>query len=401
MPFFWSARFGAGLRHWGTRHEHAPMSYETLRVIWWLILGVLLMGFAITDGFDLGLGASFTFLGRTDAERRALLSSVEPVWEGNQVWFILGGGSAFAAWPLLYATSFSGLYLAMFLVLVALILRPVGFAYRDKLTDARWRRGWDIALTLGGALPALLLGVAFANLFLGVPFHFDSLQRAVVTGSFFSLLHPFALLGGIISLSMLILHGNAYVSLKVGEPMAARARRLGRMASVVFLLTFLGAGFWVYSSLGGYAVTSAMDHGGPSDPMHKTVAIVTGAWLNNFRTWPWMWAAPVCTVGGALGANLALRAQHAGAAFMASVLVQGGTILTGGFALFPFLLPSSTFPSQSLTVWDASSSAKTLLIMLVAVGVFLPIILAYTSRVFRVLKGRVTLENMQDHEGGY
>src|SRR5580704_26401 len=214
------------------------MSYETLRIIWWLIVGVLLIGFAIADGFDLGLGASFTFLGRTDAERRTLLASIEPVWEGNQVWFVLGGGAAFAAWPLLYAISFSGLYLAMFLVLIALILRPVGFAYRDKLTDVRWRAGWDIALSLGGGVPALLFGVAFANLFLGIPFHFDSLQRPVVTGSFFSLLHPFALLGGIVSLSMLILHGNAYAALKVGEPMAARARRAGRLASTVFLVAF-------------------------------------------------------------------------------------------------------------------------------------------------------------------
>lgn len=375
------------------------MSYETLRVIWWLILGLLLIGFAIMDGFDLGLGASFTFLGRTDAERRALLSSIEPVWEGNQVWFVLGGGSAFAAWPLLYATSFSGLYLAMFLVLVALILRPVGFTYREKLTDARWRSVWDIALTLGGAVPALLLGVAFANLFLGVPFHFDSLQRPVVSGSFFSLLHPFALLGGVISLSMFILHGNAYAALKVGEPMAARACRAGRAAAVVYLVTFLGAGFWVYSALGGYELSSVLDHAGPSDPTHKAVAIVTGAWMNNFRIWPLMWAAPACAVAGALGAYLALRAHHPGAAFMASVLVQGGTVLTGGFALFPFLLPSSTFPGQSLTVWDSSSSAKTLLLMLVAVIVFLPIILGYTGWVFRILRGRITLENMHDHEG--
>jgi cytochrome d ubiquinol oxidase subunit II len=289
----------------------------------------------------------------------------------------------------------------MFLVLVALVLRPVGFTYRGKLTDARWRTAWDIALTLGGALPALLLGVAFANHFLGVPFHFDSLQRPVVTGSFFSLLQPFALLGGIISLSMLILHGNAYAALKVGEPMAARARLVGRAASVVFLLAFLGAGFWVYSALGGYEVTGVMDHAGPSDPTRKTVAIVTGAWLNNFRVWPLMWAAPVCAVAGAVGAYRSLRAQRAGAAFTASIFVQGGTIFTGGFALFPFLLPSSSFPNQSLTVWDASSSAKTLLIMLVAVIVFLPIIVAYTGWVFRILRGRITLENMHDHEGGY
>ena len=379
----------------------ALLDYATLRVVWWLILGVLLIGFAITDGFDLGLGASFTYLGRTDAERRALLSSVEPVWEGNQVWFVLGGGAAFAAWPLLYATSFSGLYLAMFLLLVSLILRPVGFAFRDKLTAVRWRAVWDAALTLSGAVPALLFGVAFANLFLGVPFHFDGMQRPVVTGGFFSLLHPFALLGGIISLSMLLLHGNAYAAMKVGEPMAARACALGRIASAAFLAAFLLAGFWVCSALAGYQVISVMDHAGPSDPMRKKVAIAAGAWLHNFHTWPWMWAAPACAVLAAVAAHVLLSRRRGGGAFVASSVVQGSTILTGGFALFPFLMPSSTFPNQSLTVWDASSSAKTLLIMLGAVIVFLPIILAYTSWVFRLLRGRVTLENMHQPKGGY
>ncbi len=377
------------------------LDYATLRVIWWLILGLLLIGFAVTDGFDMGLGASFTIVGRTDAERRALLASIEPVWEGNQVWFVLGGGSAFAAWPLLYATSFSGLYLAMFLVLLALILRPVGFAFRDKLSSQRWRSVWDIALTLGGALPALLLGVAFANLFLGIPFHFDTLQRPVVTGSFFNLLHPFALLGGVISLSMFLLHGSAYAALKVGEPMAARARLIGRIASAVFLAAFLSAGFWAHSALAGYSLISVIDHNGPSDPTHKTVAFVAGAWSNNFRLWPWMWAAPACAVLGGLAAHGLLHTRRAGAALAASVLVQAGTILTGGFALFPFLMPSSSFPNHSLTVWDASSSAKTLLLMLGAVLVFLPIILAYTGWVFRVLRGRITLENLHDHEGGY
>jgi cytochrome bd ubiquinol oxidase subunit II len=377
------------------------LDYATLRVIWWLLIGVLLIGFAVTDGFDLGVGATFRILGRTDAERRVLLGAVEPVWEGNQVWFILGGGAVFAAWPQLYATSFSGLYLAMFLILVALILRPVGFTYRDKLTDVRWRSLWDVALTLGGALPALLFGVAFGNLFLGIPFHFDALQRPTVTGSFFSLLHPFALLGGVTSLSMLILHGSAYAAMKVGEPMAARARMAGRGASAIFLATFVGAGFWVYSTLGGYEIISVMNHGGPSDPMHKTVTIVAGAWLNNFHTWPWMWLAPAAAVSGALGAFLLLRARLAGAAFMASTLVQAGTILTAGFALFPFLMPSSTFPDQSLTVWDASSSAKTLLLMLGAVIVFLPIVVGYTTWVFRVLKGRISLETLHGHEGGY
>ena len=359
------------------------LDYATLRVLWWLLIGVLLIGFAIMDGFDLGVGATFRILGKTDEERRALLEAVEPVWEGNQVWFVLGAGAVFAAWPLLYAAAFSGLYLAMFLILAALILRPVGFAYRDKLIDTRWRGLWDIALTLGGALPALLFGVAFANLFLGIPFHFDALQRPTVTGGFFSLLHPFALLGGVMSLSMLILHGNAYAAFKVGEPMAGRARLVGRLASLIFVVTFVGTGFWVQSTLPGYEIVGLMNHSGPSDPMHKVVMATAGAVL------------------GAVSAYVFLQLRHAGAAFMASVLVQAGTILTAGFALFPFLLPSSSFPSQSLTVWDASSSAKTLLLMLAAVMIFLPIILGYTTWVFRVLKGRITLETLHGHGGGY
>jgi cytochrome d ubiquinol oxidase subunit II len=289
----------------------------------------------------------------------------------------------------------------MFLILVALILRPVGFAYRDQLTDMRWRALWDVALTLGGTLPALLCGVAFGNLFLGIPFHFDALQRPVVTGAFFSLLHPFALLGGIISLSMLILHGNAYAVMKVGEPMASRARGVGRVAALVFLCAFAVAGWWLYSGMAGYTIVGVMDHGGPSDPMRKTVALVAGAWLHNFHTWPWMWAAPLVAIVGALGSLVFLQVRLAGAAFMTSALVQAGTILTAGFALFPFLMPSSTFPDQSLTVWDASSSAKTLLLMLGAVAVFLPLIMGYTTWVFRVLKGRITLDTLLHGEGGH
>jgi cytochrome bd ubiquinol oxidase subunit II len=376
------------------------LDYATLRVLWWLILGVLLIGFAVMDGFDLGVGASFRFTGRTDAERRALLAGIEPVWEGNQVWFILGGGAAFAAWPLLYATSFSGLYLAMFLLLVALILRPVGFVYRDKLADARWRTVWDIALTLGGAVPALLCGVAFGNLFLGIPFHFDALQRPIVDGSFFSLLHPFALLCGVCSLAMLVLHGNAYAAMKVGEPMADRARTLGRLAAVVFLAAFVAAGFWV-RGMEGFQLSSVVDHAGPSNPVGKSVIRVSGAWLANFRAWPWLWSAPVAAITGAAAAHALLHVKRAGAAFLASCLVQAGTILTAGFALFPFLLPSLSNPGHSLTVWDASSSARALLLMLAAVIVFLPVVLLYTGWVFRVLRGPVTLASMDEHGSGY
>jgi cytochrome bd ubiquinol oxidase subunit II len=374
--------------------------YTTLRLIWWLILGVLLIGFVVTDGFDLGLGASFRFVGRNDDERRALLEAIEPVWEGNQVWFILAGGATFAAWPLLYAASFSGLYLAMFVLLLALLLRPVGFAYRNKLEAPRWRNAWDWALTLGGAVPALLLGVAFGNLFLGLPFHFDALQRPVATGSFFDLLHPFALLVGVVSLTMLVGHGAAYAHLKVGEPMAARASAVGRAACMLYIVAFLSAGIWVAYGLDGQLVTAA-NTVDPVSPLAKHVDVVRGGWVSNYQQRPLLWLIPAAAVcaAGATWALLAVRC--AGLAFVSSSLTLAATVLTAGVALFPFLMPSATHPDHGLTVWDAASSRHTLFLMLLAVCVFLPLILMYTAWVYRVLRGRITLEEIQRHTGLY
>ena len=375
--------------------------YATLRLIWWLILGALLIGFAIMDGFDLGIGATFRFLGRTDEERRALLESIEPVWEGNQVWFILAGGAVFAAWPLLYAAAFSGLYLAMFVLLLALILRPVGFMFRNKIPDPRWRNAWDWALLIGGAVPALLFGVAFGNLFLGLPFHFDELQRPVYTGGFFGLLHPFALLAGVVSLSMLIMHGSVYAALKVGEPMSGRAAALGRVAALVYAICFIAAGIWVASALAGHQIVSQANVLGPSNPMTKHVAVNQGAWLGNYRTHGILWLAPAIALLAAGVTRGLLGARRPGVAFVSSCLTLAGTILTAGLALFPFLMPSSAQPDQGLTVWDASSSAPTLFLMLVIVAVFLPVVLAYTAWVFRVLRGRITLEEIRRHAGRY
>jgi cytochrome bd ubiquinol oxidase subunit II len=374
--------------------------YPTLRVIWWLILGVLLIGFAVMDGFDLGVGATFRFLGHTDEERRAVIESIEPVWDGNQVWFILAGGAVFAAWPLLYAASFSGLYLAMFLLLLALILRPVGFAFRNKVADPRWRNGWDWALFIGGAVPALLFGVAFGNLFLGLPFHFDALQRPVFAGGLFSLLRPFALLVGIVSLTMLVMHGTVYAAMKVGPPMSERAAALGRAAAAVYVVAFIAAGVWV-AGLDGHHITFGATGAGVSNPIAKQVALVHGGWLANFRAHGALWLIPAATVGGAVATWALLGVRLAESAFLTSCVAVAGTILTAGVALFPFLMPSSTHPNHGLTIWDASSSQHTLGIMLVAVIVFLPMVLAYTAWVYRVLRGRVTLEEIRRHTGIY
>lgn len=376
------------------------IDYEVLRVIWWLLLGVLLVGFSVTDGFDLGVATMHRFIGRNDEERRMLLESIEPVWDGNQVWLILGGGAAFAAWPLLYAVSFSALYLAMFLVLAALILRPVGFMFRNRISDSRWRNVWDWTLFVGGAVPALLLGVAFGNLFLGVPFDFDAMMRISYGGNLIGLLHPFALFLGLISLAMFVMHGGTYAAVKTGEPVSDRAGRVAAWAAGALILLFVAAGVWA-AQMAGYRIVTSPDVAGASNPLLKEVAREPGAWLTAYRAHPWFWTAPAAAVTGAIVALVASLAGRRRIAFLASGISVAAVVLTGGFSLFPFLLPSSTNPDASLTVWDASSSQLTLMVMLVAVLVFLPVVLAYTAWVFRVLRGRITLEHVRDQEGGY
>jgi cytochrome d ubiquinol oxidase subunit II len=286
-------------------------------------------------------------------------------------------------------------------VLIAFILRPVGFTFRGKLVDARWRNVWDWALFTGGAVPALLFGVAFGNLFLGVPFHFDEIQRPVYTGGFFNLLHPFALLSGLVSLSMLVMHGATYAALKVDGVIGTRAATVGRIAALVFAVAFLAAGYWLAGGIDGQRITSVVNGTGASDPTLKQVLTAPGAWLDNYWTHGTLWLVPTSAIVAALLTNLLLRARWSMLAFVASALAQAGTILTAGIALFPFLMPSSSRPEHGLTIWDASSSAKTLFIMLVAVVIFLPIILIYTAWVFRVLRGRITLETIRKHTGFY
>ena len=378
-----------------------PLDYATLRLIWWLLLGILLIGFAVMDGFDLGVGTLLPAVARTDAERRLVLNVVGPVWEGNQVWLILGGGAIFAAFPALYAVSFSGFYLAMFLILFALILRPVGFKFRSKVEDPRWRAVWDWALFVGGFVPALVFGVAMGNVLLGVPFHFDDTLRIHYNGGFFALLSPFAVLCGLVSVAMLVAHGASMLVLKTDGPVAVRARRLGSLAAVATAVLFVLAGVWVAKGVDGYAVVGAAVTDAASNPLFKQVTSVRGGWMANYQAMPWTWLFPVLGVAGSLAAAALLRAGRGMAAFLASALAIAGIILTEGLAVFPFLLPSSTHPASSLTLWDASSSHLTLFVMLVATVVFLPLVLLYTAWVYRVLRGKVSPESLEQNHNAY
>lgn len=372
------------------------LDYQTLRLIWWLLLGVLLIGFSVTDGYDLGVGAILRIIGRDDVERRMTLESIEPHWEGHQVWFILGGGAVFAAWPVLYATSFSGFYFAMLLVLLSLILRPVGFSFRDKLPSPAWRNVWDWALTVAGVVPSLVFGVAFGNLFLGVPFHFTDNMLPIYDGSFFKLFHPFALLSGVVSLAMLVMHGATWAALKIEDPVGARAQRIARIAAWVTLVAFVGCGLWL-TALPGHQIVSTVVTDAASNPLGKQVTTAPGAWLSHLRTHPLTWLAPVIAVLALIAVGLMRRRMLA---FIASGLALAAIILTAGFALFPFLMPSSSNPSHGLTVWDASSSQRTLGIMLVATVVFLPIVLAYSTWAFRIMRGQVTRAHVEETKSG-
>jgi len=378
-----------------------PIDYDILRFIWWALLGVLLIGFAILDGYDLGTAMLLPFVARTDAERRQARETIEPHWEGHQVWLILGGGAAFAAWPLLYAVSFSGFYVAMLLVLVTLILRPVGFTFRDKLEGSGWREFWDWALAIAGFVPSLVFGIAFGNLLRGVPFGFDAEMRLSYTGSFLGLLNPFSLLAGLVSVAMLVTHGGAWLALKADGMVAERASEVSRRAGIGTAVLFILAGIWIAFGIDGYVIGGTISHTGPSNPLAKMVVRESGAWMRNYGIHASLIAAPALGITGPLLAAVLSRPRGSLGALIASGLGVAGIVATAGASLFPFLMPSSTHPEASLTVWDASSSARTLFIMLVAVIVFLPVVLIYTGIVLRVMRGRVHLVDVERRESHY
>lgn len=366
------------------------LDYETLKLIWWLFIGVLMIGFAIMDGFDMGIATLLPFIGQTDEQRRVLLNVVGPNWEGNQVWLVTAGGALFAAWPLVYATAFSGFYFALLLVLFALFLRPVGFDYRSKLADPRWRSAWDWGLFIGGAVPALVFGVAFGNLLQGVPFHFDIDLRSFYTGSFFGLLNPFAILAGLVSFSMLVLQGAVYLQLRTEGVIAERSKRAVVIFAVILVVSFALAGIWTATGIDGYHVVSGAAPDAFPNPLGKVVETSTGGWLSNYHVFPWLWIIPALAFLMTGITVLLSRLNRPGSAFVTSSIAVASVILTAGFSMYPFLLPSSSDPNNSLTIWDASSSETTLKIMFWATLIFLPVVIAYTSWVYRVLRGTVT-----------
>ena len=378
------------------------LDIETLRIIWWVLLGVLFMGFAIMDGFDLGAAALFPLVARNEDERRIVLNTIGPVWEGNQVWIILGAGAIFAAWPYVYAVAFSIAYIPVLLLLLTMgISRPVSFKYRSKLPNLFWRRCWDWVVFCGGFFPAVIFGVLVGNVLLGLPFYFDNDLQIHNADALLDLFSPFALLCGLVSLAMLVMHGGLFLAIKTEGDLRLRAIYWSRIGAIVLIVSFAIGGYWVANYVSGYQVMSAANHSDYSNPLHKEVASSVGAWLLNYQVFPLSMAVPAL---GFIGALLALLTAEWGVgrfAFICSAMSEIGVIGTVGISMFPFILPSSVNLSSSLLVWDASSSYLTLLVMLSAVIIFLPLILVYTAWVYRVMRGKVTSVSVSEQKQSY
>jgi cytochrome bd ubiquinol oxidase subunit II len=329
--------------------------------IWFLLIAVLWTGYFVLEGFDFGVGMLLPLVGRTDTDRRVAINTIGPIWDGNEVWLLVAGGATFAAFPEWYASLFSGFYLALLLILVALIVRGVAFEFRGKIDSARWRRNWDIAIVVGSTVPALLWGVAFANIVAGVPLDADH----EYTGTLFTLLNPYGLLGGLATLTLFAFHGAVFLTLKTTGPVRERAGELARLAGVAVVV--LGGTFLIWTLLA---------HG---------------------KIWT---VVPVLVAAGALVAAVlaGIRGREGWAFTLTTVAIVAVTVTLFG-ALYPNVLPSSTNPAYSLTTTNAASTPYTLTIMTWVAAVFTPIVLAYQAWTLWVFRRRISPADIPAHTG--
>jgi cytochrome d ubiquinol oxidase subunit II len=332
---------------------------SALQIIWFLLIGVLLTGYAILDGFDLGVGFWHLFT-RSNNDRRALLNAIGPVWDGNEVWLLTGGGALFAAFPHVYATVFSGLYLALMLVLFALIFRAVSLEFRSKIDSPGWQRTWDTAFALGSIIPALLFGVAVGNILRGLPL--DTSMN--YTGTFWDLLNPYSLLVGVLGLSMFATHGALYLWLRTDGDLKRYAKYWARKTWIFYLILFVIA---------------------------TVVTIISQQQLvRNWMALPFLWVVPLLAVITMILIRVYIKSNHPGRAFTASCISIVGLMALGAISVFPNMVPALNDPALSLTIGNASSSPLTLKTMLIIAIIGMPFVLWYSIWVHRVFGERTS-----------
>lgn len=334
-----------------------------LQSIWFFLWGLLWAIFFITDGFDFGIGTLYPFLGKSDQDKRVMINAMGPLWDGNEVWLITAGGVTFAAFPLVYAVMFSSLYTALMLILFALILRGVSFEFRGKVDHPAWRKLWDFCIFVGSFLPALLFGVAFANIFKGLPLN----QEHLFQGNLFTLLNPYGLLGGILFVLFFLVHGALWLAIRAQGDLHDRAVRVANNAWLFLLIAAVV--FLVYS------------------------AVVTPLYAN-YLARPYLFVVILLAVAGLLGIKFFLGKQKYFSAWFSSALAIMGATFFGIVGLFPNMLPSNISAEYSLTAHNASSSPLTLKIMLVVVLLFIPVVLVYQIWAYNTFRTKVTEEDL-------
>ncbi|MBM7854565.1 cytochrome d ubiquinol oxidase subunit II [Desulfohalotomaculum tongense] len=331
------------------------MTLETLQAAWFILVAVLITGYALLDGFDLGIGSLHLFT-KTEEERKTMFYTIGPFWDSNQVWLLTGGGAIFAAFPMVYATVFSGFYLALMLLLFALIFRAVSIEFQHLVPCPRWKRAWDWGFALGSILPSVLFGVAMGNILRGIPL--DAEHN--FTGSFFDLLNPYSLLLGLVSLAMFTMHGAAFLAAKTEGPLEEKARRWGRSAWLAYVPLFLTGTVWSYAS--------------------------TPRLFENFFHQPVLLVLPLMAVIGMVLYPTALK-RDKWKPFMASALNILGVLGIAAASLFPYLVPSNPDLANSLTIYNASSSQLTLTVMLILALTGMPLVILYSSYIYKKFTG--------------
>ncbi len=333
-----------------------------LTTVWFILIAVLWMGYFVLEGFDFGVGILLPVVAKNDTERRVLINTIGPLWDGNEVWLLVAGGATFAAFPEWYATLFSGFYLPLFLILVSLIVRNVAFEYRGKRSDATWKRNWDIAIIAGSAAPALLWGVAFGNIVRGVAID----EKKEYVGSFFDLLNPYALLGGLVTLSLFVTHGAVFLSLKTLGDVRDRAKALALRVGLVAALLAVAFLMWTYIERDGAE--------------HRSVFLALAA-------------VAALSLVGALSATLKNRE---GWAFVGTALTLATAVAALFTVLFPEVMPSSLDAAWSLTTTNASSTHHTLTIMTWVAAIFTPIVLLYQGWSIYVFRARLGVHHIPE-----
>ena len=371
------------------------IDYAVLKVLWWMVIGCVLVVFACTAGFDAGVSAWMPFL-RSEEDRRVVLNTSAPTWDGNLTWIVFAGGGLFIVWPVVYGMAFSGLYAAMLCILFSFFLRPPSFEYRSKIDSHVWRRTWDWGLFISGLVPVFIFGVAMGNCFLGFPFHFTPIfLREIYTGNFFQLLSPFALLAGFISVTMVVMHGATFLQRRTEGHLRKKAFRVHLISALILLVLFTVLGLMLLYQVDGYTLVKSPAL--PTEnPLSNVVSRGIGAWVASYDLYPWKFFAPIVAYGGILESIWAAATGYYRTAFWASCFAVGGIVATAGFTLFPFIMPSSTHPSQSLTVWNATSSQYALNIMLYVGCILFVVILGYKLFAYNAIWGQKPTLNADD-----